>query len=122
MIEIDQMTRRFGSTMAVDALSFSVEAGEVVGFIGPNGAGKTTTMRILSTLDTPDDGSAWVDGFSVVDDPDRVRRRLGFMPDGFGTYPNVTCEEYLDFFARSYGLTGRDRRASTACIVAVAAR
>ncbi len=112
VIEIRQLTRRFGSTLAVDSVSFKVQPGEVFGFIGPNGAGKTTTMRILSTLDTPDDGEAWVDGFSVIDDPDRVRRRLGFMPDGFGTYPNVTCEEYLDFFARSYGLKGRERRES----------
>ena len=112
VIEIEQLTRRFGPTTAVDDLSFSVSAGEVVGFIGPNGAGKTTTMKILSTLDTPCQGHAWVDGFSVVDDPDRVRRRLGYMPDGFGTYPNVTCEEYLDFFARSYGLRGDKRRKS----------
>ena len=112
VIEIKSLTRNFGATTAVDELSFNVNPGEVFGFIGPNGAGKTTTMRILSTLDTPTDGHAWVDGFSVVDDPDRVRSRLGFMPDGFGTYPNVTCEEYLDFFARSYGIKGRDRRAA----------
>jgi len=111
-IEIVDLTRIFGSTTAVDDLSFSVKPGEVFGFIGPNGAGKTTTMRILATLDMPTHGYAWVDGFSVVDDPDRVRRRLGFMPDGFGTYPHVTCEEYLDFFARSYGLKGKQRRES----------
>ncbi len=66
-------------------------------------------MRILSTLDIPDYGDALVDGFSVINDPDRVRRRLGFMPDDFGTYPNMNCMEYLDFFARSYGLIGRER-------------
>ncbi len=110
MIQLDDVTRSFGSTRAVDGVSFHVRAGEVFGFIGPNGAGKTTSMKILSTLDTPTSGEAWVDGFSVVDDPDRVRRRLGWMPDGFGTYPNVNCEEYLDFFARSYGLRGKDRR------------
>src|ERR671937_683849 len=77
--------------------------------IGPNGAGKTTSMRILATLDEPTAGDAFVDGFSVVDDPDRVRRRLGFMPDYFGTYQNVNVTEYLDFFARAYGLVGRER-------------
>ena len=112
VIEINRLTRQFKTTMAVDDLSFKVMSGEVFGFIGPNGAGKTTTMRILSTLDTPTSGHAWVDGFSVVNDPDRVRSRLGFMPDGFGTYPNVTCEEYLDFFARSYGLRAGQRRAA----------
>ena len=66
-------------------------------------------MRILSTLDLPTYGDARVDGFSCLNDPDRVRKRLGFMPDYFGTYPNVNCFEYLDFFARAYGLVGRER-------------
>jgi ABC-2 type transport system ATP-binding protein len=81
----------------------------VFGYIGPNGAGKTTSMKILATLDEPTAGDAFVDGFSVVDDPDRVRRRLGFMPDYFGTYQNVNVREYLDFFARAYGLAGQER-------------
>lgn len=110
MIRLENLTRWFGKTCAVNKVSFEVKAGEVFGFIGPNGAGKTTSMRILSTLDTPTAGDAWIDGFSVVDDSDRVRRRLGFMPDNFGTYPNVNCEEYLDFFARAYGLRGNERR------------
>ncbi|WP_145064050.1 ABC transporter ATP-binding protein [Adhaeretor mobilis] len=90
-------------------MSFKVFPGEVFGYIGPNGAGKTTSMRILATLDEPTYGNAFVDGFSVVDDPDRVRRRLGFMPDYFGAYQNVNVYEYLDFFARSYGLRGAQR-------------
>ena len=109
-IRLENVSRVFGSTRAVDRLSFSVHRGEVFGFIGPNGAGKTTSMRILSTLELPTRGNAWVDGFSVVDDPDRVRKRLGWMPDGFGTYSFVNCEEYLDFFARAYGLKANDRR------------
>lgn len=108
-IEFDQLVRTFGRTTAVNRVSFEVYPGEVFGFIGPNGAGKTTSMKILSTLDTPDSGTARVDGFCSVNDPERVRRRLGYMPDGFGAYANVTCEEYLDFFARSYGLRGKDR-------------
>jgi ABC-2 type transport system ATP-binding protein len=109
MIELRRLFRFFGNTKAVNDVSFEVGAGQVFGFIGPNGAGKTTTMRILATLDTPDYGDALVDGYSVVNDPDRVRKRLGFMPDDFGTYPNMNCLEYLDFFARSYGLVGRER-------------
>jgi ABC-2 type transport system ATP-binding protein len=109
MIELRRLHRFFGSTKAVNDVSFEVNAGQVFGYIGPNGAGKTTSMKILSTLDLPDYGDALIDGFSVVNDPDRVRRRLGFMPDGFGSYPNMNCIEYLDFFARSYGLVGRDR-------------
>lgn len=109
MIQLRRLYRFFGNTKAVSDVSFEVNAGQVFGYIGPNGAGKTTSMRILSTLDLPDYGDALVDGFSCVNDPDRVRRRLGFMPDNFGTYPNMNCVEYLDFFARSYGIVGRDR-------------
>jgi ABC-2 type transport system ATP-binding protein len=109
MIELRRLHRYFGSTRAVDDVSFEVPRGTVFGYIGPNGAGKTTSMRILATLDLPNYGDAMIDGFSVINDPDRVRRRLGFMPDYFGTYPNVNCSEYLDFFARAYGLVGRER-------------
>ncbi|MCA9126480.1 MAG: ABC transporter ATP-binding protein [Planctomycetales bacterium] len=109
MIQLRRLFRFFGNTKAVNDVSFEVLPGQVFGYIGPNGAGKTTSMRILSTLDLPDYGDALVDGFSVVNDPDRVRKRLGFMPDNFGTYPNMNCVEYLDFFARSYGIVGRDR-------------
>ncbi len=110
MIEFRRLSRHFGHTKAVDDISFTVERGQVFGYIGPNGAGKTTSMRVLATLDQPTHGDAFIDGFSVVDDPDRVRRRLGFMPDYFGTYPNMNVVEYLDFFARAYGLAGEKRR------------
>ncbi len=108
-IEMRNVTRMFGHLRAVNDVSFSVGRGEIVGFIGPNGAGKTTSMRILATLDLPTMGDALIDGFSVINDPDRVRRQLGFMPDNYGTYPHMNCEEYLDFFARAYGLLGSDR-------------
>jgi ABC-2 type transport system ATP-binding protein len=109
MIELRHLHRYFGQTRAVDDVSFEVYRGQVFGYIGPNGAGKTTSMRVLATLDLPTAGDAMVDGFSVVNDPDRVRRRLGFMPDYFGTYRNVSVREYLDFFARAYQLRGRAR-------------
>lgn len=113
-IELRRLYRWFGATRAVNDVSFTVEPGEVFGYIGPNGAGKTTSMRVLATLDEPTAGDALVDGFSVVDDPDRVRARLGFMPDYFGAYPNVNVWEYLDFFARAYGLRGGERRRAVA--------
>jgi ABC-2 type transport system ATP-binding protein len=109
MIELRRLHRFFGRTKAVNDVSFEVRRGQVFGYIGPNGAGKTTSMRILATLDLPNYGDAYVDGFSVINDPDRVRRRLGFMPDYVGTYADVNVYEYLDFFARSYGLIGRER-------------
>lgn len=109
VIELQHLHRYFGDTRAVEDVSFSVYRGQVFGFIGPNGAGKTTSMRVLATLDQPTAGDATVDGFSVINDPDRVRSRLGFMPDYFGTYPNVNVREYLDFFARAYRIRGRRR-------------
>ncbi|MEM7809961.1 MAG: ABC transporter ATP-binding protein [Planctomycetota bacterium] len=109
-LEVRGLTRKFGKLVAANTVSFSVGRGEVMGFVGPNGAGKTTTMRIVATLDLPDAGDAFVCGHSVVDHPDRVRRQLGFMPDAFGKYPNMDVTEYLDFFARAYGLKGADRR------------
>ncbi|MCO8121485.1 ABC transporter ATP-binding protein [Stieleria sp. TO1_6] len=108
-IELRRLHRFFGDTKAVNDVTFSVGRGQVFGYIGPNGAGKTTSMRILATLDLPSYGDAYVDGFSVVNDPELVRKRLGFMPDAFGTYRDVNCSEYLDFFARAYGLVGRHR-------------
>ena len=108
-IELRRLFRYFGDTKAVHDISFTVPRGHVFGYIGPNGAGKTTSMRILATLDLPSFGDAFVDGFSVVNDPEYVRGRLGFMPDAFGTYRDVSCIEYLDFFARAYGLVGRQR-------------
>ncbi|MBN2473305.1 MAG: ABC transporter ATP-binding protein [Pirellulales bacterium] len=109
MIELRHLHRYFGNTRAVDDVSFAVHRGQVFGYIGPNGAGKTTSMRILASLDLPTAGDATIDGFSVVNDPDRVRHRLGFMPDYYGTYSNVNVYEYLDFFARAYQLRGSRR-------------
>lgn len=108
-IELRRLHRFFGDAKAVNDITFAVSRGQVFGYIGPNGAGKTTSMRILATLDLPSYGDAYVDGFSVVNDPELVRKRLGFMPDSFGTYRDVNCQEYLDFFARAYGLVGRER-------------
>jgi ABC-2 type transport system ATP-binding protein len=108
--EFRNLHRFFGKLKAVNNVSFKAYPGQVVGFIGPNGAGKTTAMRILSTLDLPTAGDAFVEGYSVVDDPDKVRKILGFMPDSFGRYSNVNVVEYLDFYARAYGFKGAARR------------
>ncbi len=109
MLELRRLHRFFGKTPAVNDVSFEVDRGTVFGFIGPNGAGKTTTMRILATLELPTYGDALIAGTSCISDPDVVRRRMGFMPDGFGTYHNMNCVEYLDFFARAFGLVGKER-------------
>ncbi len=109
-LEVMNLHRYFGKLKAVHDVSFSACPGQVLGFIGPNGAGKTTTMRILATLDAPTRGMARICGYSVVDDPEQVRRVLGFMPDSFGRYSNMNVVEYLDFFARAYGFRGQQRR------------
>jgi ABC-2 type transport system ATP-binding protein len=108
-VEIENLKRHFGRTKAVDGVSFAFDAGHVMGFIGPNGAGKTTTLRIIATLDEPGDGDARVDGVSVREDPEKVRRLVGFVPDTLPAQGDMTVHEYLDFFARAYGMRGRTR-------------
>lgn len=110
VLEARGLGRRFGAFRAVDDLSFSMERGRIYGFIGPNGAGKTTTMRMLATLDLPDDGDAFVAGHSILSQPRLVRSKVGFMSDQFAPYPNLDVGQFLDFFARAYGLRGDDRR------------
>ncbi|WP_338863571.1 ABC transporter ATP-binding protein [Myxococcus stipitatus] len=110
LLEVKGLRRDYGALRAVDDVTFQLEAGSILGFIGPNGAGKSTTLRILATLDAPTAGEVLLGGHSLVDTPDRVRPLIGYMPDRYGTYDDVTVYEFLDFFARAYGLTGAKRR------------
>lgn len=110
LVEVRRLCRRFGDLDAVRDVSFAFDRGDIMGFIGPNGAGKSTTMRILATLDLPTSGDCLVNGLSTVDDADGVRRMIGFMPDHFEPFPDATVLEYVDFFARAYGLNGAARR------------
>jgi ABC-2 type transport system ATP-binding protein len=117
-LDVRAITKRFGPLTAVDAVAFQVLPGAICGFIGPNGAGKTTTMRICATLELPDEGDVLVDGVSVLEEPRLARRRIGFMPDAYGAYPNTTVLEYLDFFARAYQLAGARRHETIERVVA----
>ncbi len=117
VLEVDALVRTFGGLRAVDQVTFSVDKGQVLGFIGPNGAGKTTTMRILATLDQPQQGDARIGGFSVVEYPEEARRRTGFMPDYAGVYVSTTVSEYLDFFARSYAIRSPYRQRAVEGII-----
>lgn len=109
-VDVKHLTKRFGNTLAVNRVNFSFESGEIIGFIGPNGAGKTTTMRMMSTLEQPDVGDILYDGTSTVLYPEEARRVIGYMPDSLPAHKDITVEQYLDFFARSYGLKGGARR------------
>jgi ABC-2 type transport system ATP-binding protein len=108
-VQIVNLKKKFGATRAVDDVSFTFSSGQVVGFVGPNGAGKTTTMRILATIDEPTAGDALIDGVSVVEEPERARHLVGYVPDSLPTHRDMSVHEYLDFFARAYGLKGLHR-------------
>lgn len=117
MIEIENLTRRFGSITAVDDVSFSVERGEVLGFLGPNGAGKSTTMKMITGFLTPSSGRIRVDGFDVLRDPIEVKRRVGYLPEGAPLWPDMTAASFLEFIAGVRGLRGADRAARIADVV-----
>jgi ABC-2 type transport system ATP-binding protein len=110
IVRAQGLVKRYDATLAVAGLDLDVEQGEIFGLVGPNGAGKTTTLRILATLLAPTSGDAEIAGISVRRNPTAVRRVLGFMPDVFGVYDDMKVWEYLDFFARCYGIPPARRR------------
>jgi len=110
IVRTSGLVKRYPGTVAVAGLDLDIAEGEIFGLVGPNGAGKTTTLRILATLLRPTSGEAEVAGISVTKNPDDARRVLGFMPDVFGVYDDMKVWEYLDFFARCYGIPAARRR------------
>jgi len=110
IVRTEGLVKRYDRTVAVAGIDLAIDQGEIFGLVGPNGAGKTTTLRMLATLLRPDAGTAEIDGWSVTRNPDEVRRVLGFMPDAFGVYDDMKVWEYLDFFARCYGIDAPARR------------
>ncbi len=109
-IDTRGLTKRYGTLVALDHLDLQLEKGDVFGFIGPNGAGKSTTMKILAGLLEPSMGSAQVLGKDVMSNGDFVRRNVGYMPDFFNSYEDLTVTEYLEFFASAYGIPRKQRR------------
>lgn len=118
MIDVENLTRSFGTVRAVDGLSFEIGKGEVVGFLGLNGAGKTTTMRLLSTYLTPTSGRARVAGHDVLDEPLEVRKRLGYLPENVPLYGEMRVREFLRFRARIKDVPWDRRRAAIAEAIA----
>jgi len=103
-VEVDQLTRKFGKFVAVDAVSYSIPKGEIFGLLGPNGSGKTTTIRMLCGILSPTSGSAKVLGFDVRHKPEEVKKRIGYMSQKFSLYNDLTAYENIDFYAHLYGV------------------
>ncbi len=116
MIEVEDLSKRYGDVLAVDALSFSVARGEVVGFLGPNGAGKTTTMRMLTGFLPPSDGTAQIAGHDILEDSRAARRAVGYLPETPPLYPEMRVEDYLAYVAaiRDVPRRARDEKVSRA--------
>jgi ABC-2 type transport system ATP-binding protein len=110
VIEVQNLTKRYGPVTAVDGVSFRVERGEILGFLGPNGAGKTTTMRILTGYMPATDGKAVVAGFDVFDQAIEAKRRTGYLPETPPLYPDMTVLEYLAFVAKIKGVPPADQK------------
>ena len=113
-IEVEGISKRFGTLLAVDNVSFEVKAGEIFGLLGPNGAGKSTLIRMLTTLVPPTSGTAIVAGHDIIRDPNAVRQSIGVIPQNMTSDPELTCAENLGIHARLYGITGVRRRRRTA--------
>src|SRR5687768_18332089 len=109
VVEIRDLTKKYGDFVALDRLTLSVERGEILGFVGPNGAGKTTTIKILVGLALPTSGTARVAGADCVAEARKLKRLVGYMPDTFGSYDNMRVGEYLDFFGAAFGIPRRER-------------
>ncbi len=109
MIRIEHLSKHYGPVLALDDLSLEVPRGAIYGLIGPNGAGKTTLLRILAALIPPAAGQAWIDDIEVMRSPAAVHARIGYMPDFFGVYPDLTAVEYLAFYAGIQGIPRRNQ-------------
>lgn len=114
MIEVHDLTKRYGARTAVDGLSFSIDKGEIVGFLGPNGAGKSTTLRILAGYLAPTSGQAKIAGIDVLTRPLEAKAQLGYMPEAVPLYPEMRVVEYLGFRAEAKGVARAQRRARIA--------
>ena len=119
MVDIQKMTVHYGQKVAVLRLSLTIPRGEVFGFIGPNGAGKTTTIKVLATLLKATHGTVRVNGIDLAREPQRVRRQIGYLPDFFGVYEDLTVTEYLHFFAAAYRIARGKRAGVIADVLAL---
>ncbi|MCB9202644.1 MAG: ABC transporter ATP-binding protein [Flavobacteriales bacterium] len=107
-IEVDNLTKKFGTFTAVDQISFNVKKGEIFGFLGANGAGKTTAMRMLCGLSIPTSGKATIAGFDLYEETEVIKKNIGYMSQKFSLYEDLTVEENIEFFGGIYGLNDKE--------------
>ena len=117
MIKIENVTKMYGPTVAVQNVSFEVQKGEILGFLGPNGAGKTTTMRVITGYVPPTDGNAYIAGYSVLDEPLEVKRRIGYVPETPSMYNDMLVKEYLPFIGAIKGVPKSELKSRVAHVV-----
>jgi len=117
VIEVQNLTKRYGPITAVDDVSFRAERGEILGFLGPNGAGKTTTMRVLTGYMPATDGKAMVAGYDVLEQPVEAKRRTGYLPETPPLYPDMTVVDYLAFCARIKGVPRSERTSRVSSVM-----
>ena len=110
MLEIKQLKKNFGKFTAINNLDLHIEKGEIFGFVGHNGAGKTTTMKIVAGLLSATSGEVYIDGVDAFANRKEIKRKIGYMPDFFGTYDNLKALEYMEFYASMYGIAGDEAR------------
>jgi ABC-2 type transport system ATP-binding protein len=112
LIQVEQLTKRYGQHLAVDSINFTVEEGEVLGFLGPNGAGKTTTMNILTGYISATEGRALINGVDILEEPEKAKKMIGYLPEFPPLYGDMTVSEYLDFVSDIKSVTGTERKKS----------
>jgi len=117
MIEVENLSKQFGSIRAVDNLSFQVKKGEILGFLGPNGAGKSTTMKMITCFLAPTEGAIRVNGFSTEDDPEQVKKLIGYLPETSASYADMNVTEFLEFIAEVRGFRGREVRSRVDSVI-----
>lgn len=110
MVEIKELCKKYGKLTALNHFNLRIEEGELFGFVGPNGAGKTTVMKVISGLLSVDSGEITVAGIDAIHDAERLKEKIGYVPDFFGVYDNFKVMEYMEFYASIYGITGEKAR------------
>lgn len=110
MIQVENITKKYGSFTAVNDISFEIEEGEIVGFLGPNGAGKSTTMNMITGFIEPTSGKIIVDGYNISKKPKKAKRQIGYMPEGVPLYTDLTVKEFVTYMAELKGVPKKERK------------